>query len=432
MKPAHTLIATWTIMTACPSAPAATPTPKVGREIAISPGEEFAHVETMLVVNPKNPRHLMASCIALPKNSRGAFTFRARTYVSLDEGENWRVSILPEKTQWDPIVAFTPNGTPLLACLINDRIKVFQSPDTGLTWHSPVTLPEGDHPMMAVDCSSGVHRGSLYLAACNDAGDILVHRSTNEAVTFTTTIAQNGLKGGFVDHLAILANGTLFLPLRSRVENGTETLSSCTSTNGGRTFSNPIPIARRSYTGKGHSGNNAPAYAAGMYGGTPRIFCVLGRCRGDLNSRLNILHSDDYGRTWSQPHEIVEHVPADVTHGQANVMINASGIVGVSFLERHISPSPQPRFKEGEEVVFDFNETYDLLFTTSTDGGRTFLPPVRISTVSSKPKSRHASRFMPGTDYMLASPSPNGAFHLLWPDARSGIFQLYTRTVQLE
>ena len=78
-----------------------------------------------------------------------------------------------------------------------------------------------------------------------------------------------------------------------------------------------------------------------------------------------------------------------------------------------------------------FHETYDLFFTASLDGGATFSAPVRITSQSSKPLPKHASRFWPGADYMFSSAASDGTFHLLWPDARTGIFQLYTSVVRL-
>jgi len=49
-----------------------------GTEVQVSQNENFAHVETMLSVNPADPRHLLASCIILPKKNTGEFLHRSR------------------------------------------------------------------------------------------------------------------------------------------------------------------------------------------------------------------------------------------------------------------------------------------------------------------------------------------------------------------
>jgi hypothetical protein len=68
----------------------------------------------------------------------------------------------------------------------------------------------------------------------------------------------------------------------------------------------------------------------------------------------------------------------------------------------------------------------------SIDGAQTFPAPVRITRQSSRPNPKHASRFWPGTDYMLAAAAKDGVFHLAWPDARTGTFQLYATSVRVD
>jgi hypothetical protein len=403
-----------------------------GPEVQVSQGEDFAHVETMLAVNPTDPRHWLASCIILPKNGQGEFLFRCRAYVSRDTGLSWKPSRLPDETHWDPIAAFTPAGTPLLACLPPKRLGVFRSEDNGSTWKEQRRLPKGDHPMMAVDGTSAKRKGAVYIAASNDDGQVLVHRSDDDGRSFKTTVALKGFKVGWVNNLLVLQDGTLFIPLQSGTANGVEKLSCLYSSDGGSSFSQPALIATRTYKGTGQHGDNEPAYAAGIHAGKRRIFAVYGDWRGDANARLVLSYSDDLGRTWSQPKAVANDAADGATQGAANVTVNSAGIVGMSWLERRIGPTPQLKFKKGQEVVFDFDETYDLLFTVSLDAGETFLSPVMMTSRPSKPLSKHASRFMPGTDYMLAAAAPDGAFHLLWPDARTGIFQLYTRAVRVE
>ncbi len=190
------------------------------------------------------------------------------------------------------------------------------------------------------------------------------------------------------------------------------------------------PITARRFNVKGHHGDNAPAaFAAGLHAGKERLYIVYAMWRGDANPRLMLRRSEDGGRTWSEAKEVVAGVADDLTHGVANVSVNRSGGIGISWLQRKINPAPQDY---RGKVLLNFNETYDLFFTASLDGGHTFLVPMKITSRSSNPQSKDASRFWPGTDYMLTAGAGDGTFHLLWPDARTGIYQLYACAVRVE
>lgn len=152
-------------------------------------------------------------------------------------------------------------------------------------------------------------------------------------------------------------------------------------------------------------------FAAGEYRNGERVYVVYPVYQGSANARLVLSYSDTAGDTWSPAREVAPDAADDLSQSAANVSVNRSGIVGVSWLARR-------------------NETYDLFFTASFDGGDHFLPPARISSQSSRPGP--VDRFFPGEDYMLTAAAPDGTFHLLWPDARSGVSQLYTAAVRIE
>lgn len=106
----------------------------------------------MLAPNPTDARHLLASCIIMPKDKNGKFLFRTRAYVSRDAGRSWRMSSLPDEDLWDPVVAFTLRRTALFVCLLPPRShSVFRSEDSAVTWKYRTDLAATDHPMIAVD-----------------------------------------------------------------------------------------------------------------------------------------------------------------------------------------------------------------------------------------------------------------------------------------
>jgi hypothetical protein len=122
------------------------------------------------------------------------------------------------------------------------------------------------------------------------------------------------------------------------------------------------------------------------------------------------------------------------------VAVNRDGVVGVSWLDGRNSPS---------------HRGYDAYLSASVDGGRTFLPPVRLSSVTSIPAragnafpavverrplptgERQVGLISPfnqrpgGADNASIAVDADGRFHPVWADARHGAWQLYTSTIRV-
>jgi hypothetical protein len=112
-------------------------------------------------------------------------------------------------------------------------------------------------------------------------------------------------------------------------------------------------------------------------------------------------------------------------------------VVGVAWLDTRDDPQGGP---------------YHLYFAASSDGGQTFLPARRVTSSSSAPGgtgnrtlwqnfmrradrgaelhlTSAAGRWPTGGDYAAMLVDANGAFRPVWPDARSGAFQVYTARI---
>src|SRR5262249_30926228 len=99
-------------------------------------------------------------------------------------------------------------------------------------------------------------------------------------------------------------------------------------------------------------------------------------------------------------------------------------------------------------------DQWHVYFSASSDGGETFLPPVRVSSDPSTPFTdqnhrptpesvrqsaqsvgvlfRSAfSRWPDGGDYVGLTTDAAGVFHPVWADSRAGSFQLYTSRIQV-
>jgi len=130
---------------------------------------------------------------------------------------------------------------------------------------------------------------------------------------------------------------------------------------------------------------------------------------------------------------VVSDAAPESVHGACNLAVNNQGALGISWLDKIVSEHQYDKvYKMGDLVINEYHETYDLRFIASVDGGESFLKPARVSSQTSKPKSGHAGRFFPGSDYMFMDSAGDGAFHPLWPDSRTGIFQLHTAKVTIK
>jgi hypothetical protein len=100
------------------------------------------------------------------------------------------------------------------------------------------------------------------------------------------------------------------------------------------------------------------------------------------------------------------------------VAVNRDGAIAVTWIERRT---------EGDRAC------QHLYFTASLDGGKTFLPEVRVSSAPSCPDTTHngrvAARWPEGGDYSGLAAAEDGTFHVLWADSRDGIYRLWTAPV---
>ncbi len=132
-------------------------------------------------------------------------------------------------------------------------------------------------------------------------------------------------------------------------------------------------------------------------------------------------------------------VQPDSLQFMPEVAVNPDGVVGIFWHDTRDNV---------EEKLFHG------YFTVSLDGGETFLSSLRVSSMASDPYGQGnllpspmifegqdaaqlvlisaASRWPAGGDYTGLATDSTGAFWPLWPDARTGTFQLYTAELRVE
>ena len=224
----------------------------------------------------------------------------------------------------------------------------------------------------------------------------------------------------------VLSDGTLLVPFvdhqpkgdRRRLERPREWLIA--STDGGKTFSESLYISE-SCDGRGGWPSLAVNASDGQF--RDRIYHI---CAREQFAGIQIRYSDSRGDRWSDPIRIDR--PGNVTPYTRNPIttVNKDGVVGVAWYDGRDDPS----------VAKSIFRCQNIYFTASLDGGLTFLPEIKVSSQRSCPLSpqstQTALRFPAGGDYMGMVATPEGAFHLLWADSRTGTYQLRTATVTVK
>lgn len=153
---------------------------------------------------------------------------------------------------------------------------------------------------------------------------------------------------------------------------------------------------------------------------TPTFFCGIRQIRVRLGQKACGLNDN-------QGNKAAQRQPA--------VAVNKDGVVGVIWHDRRNGTADEHR----KDLS---NECSEVFFSASLDGGRTFLPNVRVSSTQSCPdvagnripafgagSQSVFERFTTGGDYKGLATAHDGRFHALWADSRTGVFQLWTSII---
>ncbi|HXO42928.1 MAG TPA: sialidase family protein, partial [Thermoanaerobaculia bacterium] len=411
------------------------------------------HVEPFLAADPTDPELLFGAAVTWPDagHGRGSASVSGSGieettvagFRSLDGGHAWaRIPFAPCLV--DPWVSFGTGRDVYLSCLARGgSVAVFRSPDGGRTWHRPVRVSAAggggaDHPILAVDRSEGPRRGAVYVTFAQ----LLPSAAPRRKPRFGTAVASSRDGGrsfstpAFLRHdglnqqpfdATVLADGTLVLlfmdyasferPLAGRQA------WAARSMDGGRSFSiaalpfeppgglTPVPLAA----------DPAAAHRGRLY------LAVAGLEPREAGDALAVLRSDDGGASWQRSARSVS--PLSVAGDQLAagrrtrtpaIAVNAAGIVGLAWYDTGRDPR---------------GECFDVDFSASLDGGRSFLAPVRVTPEMSCPPAGQdravAARWPFGGDYSGLAATADGRFRVFWSGSRDGVDQVWTAAVEV-
>jgi hypothetical protein len=438
----------------------------VGPNYLVSRDGDVPHCEMMIAANPLDSKNLVASSITATRPDGG---WSVRTYASRDGGATWRYSDFPAQVEFgggDPQVVFTPDGTAITVNLTFGSVKdetgrprggmgVYRSEDGGFTWKLVRDICcSNDHPQMIVDDTTGRFAGRVYIGTLWDypVYRIGIYRSDDDGRTWTGPVEAvngGGILGVNVVSTAVMSDGTLVVPYvdfeylpEKRKEHGKIDTGSwlVTSSDGGVTFSKPVRVQTLVWDLDQREALGTPFTAVDAKNPKYRdnIYMIWTDSRLG-NPRVLFSRSTNRGQTWSKPSPIAGDVPEAAWQYQPTLAVNKSGVVGVTWYDTRDTAD---------------HSQFHMYFAASTDGGQTFMKPVRVTSEPSKPHGRGNIRPMPavfeigdtghlsllsaanrwasGGDYLGLTTTTVGTFFPLWADARSGTFQVYTAPIRVE
>ena len=389
-------------------------------------------VEQQIAAHPKNPNHLLGAAIVASTPSPWASTQDCAAFVSFDGGKTWSNHEFGIQGCGDPWATISAEGTAFFVALSDNGLLAFRSADGGKTWTDPpVSLGKGhDHPTIVTDGTDGRFAGTVYVTSSrgqrskekNLRWPVVVSRSLDMAKTFqeSTYVTPSNLNLNS-DNAVVLSDGTVVVPFIDFQHNVDEFMHAgmlerrrswvVTSDDGGQHFSPPLFVSEA--CGQGFTSLAADGSPTSF---RDRLYLV---CLNRDHNRIYLHYSSDRGEKWSGP-VTVNRAQDEIERRTATVAVNKNGIVSVTWYDRRNDPS---------------GKCWDIYFAASLDGGQTFLPEVRVSTVLSCPENPRnagaAQRWPAGGDYSGLVATSDGLFHVFWSDSRTGIYQLWAAEVSV-
>ena len=381
--------------------------------------------ETAMAANPLDPSNLVA--IWREFGARAIIGYG----VSRDGGATWQSKVIDVPNSdflWDPSVTADPQGNFYLFFGVDYLPAgttygglLMKSTDGGRSFSAPVDVnPWFDKLFIAADPVTG----ALYTAGnavdSQGVGGVFFSRSVDGGASFSplARVAESS-DSGLVNAPAVGPGGEIYLSWPNPLSQTRYKIQFTRSLDGGATWL-ATPVAVTTFRDRTNAyiltgGVNAyyfSATAVDLSGGPHRgrVYVVwqdphLG------NNDVWLSSSDDQGSSWSHPLRVNDDSPASgADQFLPWVNVDDAGAVHVTFLDRRDDPA---------------NLKTAMYLATSTDGGATFGPNVKISDGDYTPSS-----FLFLGDYNQTAVG-GGRLHPIWVDGRNGDLDVFTRNVNL-
>ena len=421
----------------------------IGLNVQVSASQAATrHYETYVAADGKHAGHLIACAYIVHPNNQVDNVF----YVSFDRGATWSHT-LTVPVSVDPSCAIGLHGT-AFATGIHDLqdekgtpvLSVYRSGDGGRTWKPSsiaVDAPPIDRAYLTVDDTDSAFQNRVYVHAYrysrNPPAAVVFFPASGNGRSFETVQISEATTFGepwFFLGNGVVDNDGKFFAVVAELDDTKRNMSYRTDEASAPATANAVLYALASHDG-GETLDPAgkiegvyydwrlpqlslPALAVDRSRGQFRgqLYAVWPDARQDHRTRILLSSSRDHGRTWTSPVVIDDDGAGRSANGRVNnfmpaIAVNGGGVVGVSWYDRRDAPD---------------NLGYCVRFAASLDGGKTWLPSVRVSTAAHVDDGD--SRKNSGDTAGLAADA-DGVFHPVWIDNRTGIPQVWTATVKV-
>jgi len=382
---------------------------------------EFPHAEVHLAVNPDDNDQMLAAAFAYKESGEKDYP---AAYISNDGGNTWkRIDIKsPNTGAADPWVIFQKNRI----VYMHTSGMVHISEDQGKTWTSKRVITKESGNRLDFIKVVGMENGEeFYAVATNnlptDNGpsiDPVTVFKINKELQVEDSIHILPDSINYKNGIPVIARESLMIvPFYELLDRKRNLLDEF-----------PIWLAHVDLK----DFEIAELIKTPLSGGeismtidsvTNRIHLINPTKVGEA-FKLSYAHSDDLGRTWSDPKliEDFDRDPGSVILS-ASISVTIKGVVGILWPDHRTDPK---------------NEEYGMYFMYSKDGGVTFSKSYLISEISSPKTEVNMStlidnsnrpvgdRFWVGGDYYGLAPVGESSFQAAWVDSRSGVAQIWT------
>jgi hypothetical protein len=386
--------------------------------------------EEQIVVNPINPDNV----VAVWRDFRLGYR-RVGMGRSFDGGFTWEDELFVEPTfpkQSDPGLTYHSSGA-IYAVVLSydpsgsgDALMVSETMDGGLTWGTwyPAVINYDsdifeDKELMVCDRSGSSYDGNLYVSWTrfvynpNTETTITLVRSTDGGVSWDDPVAVSDDHGVQWSVPAVGPDGQVYL---AWVKYYDDEIRFDRSFDGGVTWGDDITVQQTGFA-SGYINPDLlifafPAMDVDITNGPNRgniYIAYTDDPNGDTD--IFLTRSRNQGDTWTTPIRVNDDEignGADQFHPW--LVCDENGILHLIFYDRR-NDVPQ-------------NLLMDLYYTYSNDGGLTWSPNERITTVSSNPALDSLDSGLIGEYNGLAV--FDGVIHPIWTDTRNGHQDAFT------
>ena len=424
--------------------PGATTSIAAGTNVDVS-NECGPQSETFITLNPANTN-------ALAAGSNEIFRDPMRGYFSADGGATWGAVDLPlppplqgtndHRFGSDPGLAFDTSGNVFYSYIVvffgngnginGTEMAVARSTDGGATYPSTTffSFRSGanhfnDKPMITTDkTAASPFRDNIYVAwdaasGGTTGGGVLVGRSSDHGASFSVTRvdATNGPGKSIAASPAVGPEGEVYVAWN---DYQADTIGFNRSFDGGATWGSPGVIAAKvipfAIGIPAESFRGALVYPAcdtdrssGPHRG--RVYCSWMDLTEGGTTNIFLAHSDDKGVTWSSANPVGDSAEGADRFNHWMSVDPITGDVNVSYYDTR-NDTTGHRFMT------------DVFLAQSKDGGLTWQPDVRVTTVSSNEHDCGGVFPCQGINYgnqqgdYEGLVSYGGVSHPIWTDSR--------------